>query len=98
MMDRICVQQRDYINAMKLHKITSLFLVKEKDRRYPLYHLLSSHEIYMKVGLWKELLLDFCEHAEENDPAYFMDDFYRSQCHEGDEESAQQIDMISESM
>ena len=66
---RVCVRQRDYLSALKLHKIASVFIVNDSDHRFPLYGYLCSHEMYTKVGFWKELLLDFCSGYE---PAYSL--------------------------
>ena len=66
---RNCVQQRDYVNALKLHKISSLFIVYTDHRYSPLYGFLNTHEIYSKVGFWRELLLDYCM-LDEEDPSY----------------------------
>ena len=69
-MDRVCVQQRDYKNAFALHKTAALFIVQAESAQYPLYNLLCKSKIYAKVGWWKELLVDFCQNAMENDPVY----------------------------
>ena len=69
-MNRFCVQQRDYKNALALHKTATLFIVNAESVQYPLYNLLCEDKIYMKVGWWKELLVDFCQSSLDNDPAY----------------------------
>lgn len=55
-----CVKQRDYVNGLQLHKITAVFIVNDPLRQFPLYGYLYTHEIYKKVGFWRELLVDFC--------------------------------------
>lgn len=54
-----CTVQRDFTNALKLHKITSILLIKE-DSLVPFYAFLKNEEVYSKVGFWKELLVDYC--------------------------------------
>ena len=55
-----CVKQRDYVNGLQLHKITAVFIVNDPLRQFPLYGYLYTHEIYKKVGFWRELLVDYC--------------------------------------
>ena len=75
------MRQRDYVNALKLHKIASVFIVNDSDQRFPLYGYLRSHEMYTKVGFWKELLMDYCsgyEPAYSLQYSYLMDKHYIS--------------------
>ena len=88
--NRVCVQQRDYKNALTLHKTATLFIVNTESAQYPLYNLLSESKIYMKVGWWKELLVDFCQRSMENDPAYTS--VYKSM--ESADDEKQRIDAI----
>ena len=87
---RVCVKQRDYLNALKLHKIASVFIVNDSDYRFPLYGYLYTHEIYTKVGFWKELLIDYCTGF---DPAYSL----QYSCLENMEYHSKRIPSISES-
>ena len=67
-----CVEQRDFANALRLHKATAVFLVNDPIKRFPLYGYLYTHEIYRKVGFWKELLLDYCRGKGATETAYQM--------------------------
>lgn len=67
-----CVEQRDFANALRLHKATAVFLVNDPIKRFPLYGYLYTHEIYRKVGFWKELLLDYCHGKGATETAYQM--------------------------
>lgn len=67
-----CVVQRDYVNALKLHKITSVLIVNDSHHRFPLYGYLYSHDVYTKVGFWKELLIDYCLSHKDGEAAYRM--------------------------
>lgn len=75
-----CLTQRDYTNALKLHKITCVLIMqnaKIQNEYLPLYTLLYAHEIYSKVGFWKELLIDYCINFKYEDPAFALT--YRNQ-------------------
>lgn len=67
-----CVEQRDFANALQLHKATAVFLVNDPMKRFPLYGYLYTHEIYRKVGFWKELLIDYCRGKGTIETAYQM--------------------------
>lgn len=67
-----CVTQRDYLNALRLHKITATFIIQEQDHQVPLYSYLYTHAIYTKIGFWKELLVDYCLASHDEESAYQM--------------------------